>query len=103
MNIKIDINLNLENINQIIETLTTMMNFDTYKANICTGNNNSAKETITIDTIRENISKLSQNGKIQTAKEILSKYNASKVSQINCNDYENINKELITMLNTKYN
>lgn len=103
MNIKIDINLNLENINQIIETLTTMMNFDTYKANVCTENNNITKETVTLDTIRENISKLSQHGKIQTAKEILSKYNASKVSQINCNDYENINKELITVLNTKYN
>lgn len=102
MEIKIDINLNLQNANQIIEKLSYIINktnksqidpiqIDTANKEIHT---KVSENTITIDEIREKISKLSQIGKIEKAKEILSKYNSTKVSQINAKDYENINKEL---------
>jgi hypothetical protein len=128
MEIKIDINLNLQNINQIIDKLSYLINKGTYiepnpstkaisqsvndKSDIKTSNNikskinkeihtklneNKVNENtvdITIDDIRNKISSLSQIGKVSKAKEILSKYNATKVSQINSEHYENLYKEL---------
>ncbi|WP_042274471.1 hypothetical protein [Faecalimicrobium dakarense] len=104
MEIKIDINLNLQNINQVIEKLSYLINknnnLEIKDTNIHTNEIELNRteiiknECITIEDIREKISKLSQMGKVSKAKEILSKYNASKVSQLNINDYESINKEL---------
>ena len=119
MEIKIDINLNLQNINQIIDKLSYLINKPTYiepnpstkaisqevihKSDVKTSNNikSEVNEEIltqvnenTIDDIRDKISNLSQIGKVSKAKEILSKYNATKVSQINNEDYENLYKEL---------
>ena len=123
MEIKIDINLNLQNINQIIDKLSYLINKGTYiepnpstkaisqevsnKSDIKTSNNikseinkeihtklNENTVAITIDDIRNKISSLSQIGKVSKAKEILSKYNATKVSQINNEHYENLYKEL---------
>lgn len=106
MDIKIDINLNLQNINQIIEKISYLINKEKIGNESKKENNIINKsiddnrtdilknEDISIEDIRDKISKLSQIGKVSKAKEILSKYNASKVSQINTNDYESINKEL---------
>ncbi|HSQ87560.1 hypothetical protein [Romboutsia sp.] len=106
MEIKIDINLNLQNANQIIEKLSYIINKTNKPQNIksqdhiqidSTNKEISTKANenkVTIDEIREKISELSQIGKIEKAKEILSKYNSTKVSQINAKDYENINNEL---------
>jgi len=128
MEIKIDINLNLKNINQIIDKLSYLINKSNYiepnpstkaisqsvsnKSDLKTSNNikseineeinmqvnenkvNENKLAITIDDIRNKISNLSQIGKVSKAKEILSKYNATKVSQINNEHYENLYKEL---------
>jgi hypothetical protein len=128
MEIKIDINLNLQNINQIIDKLSYLINKPTYiepnpstkaisqsgndKSDLKTSNNikseinkeihpklnedkvNENKVDITIDDIRNKISNLSQIGKVSKAKEILLKYNATKVSQINSEHYENLYKEL---------
>ncbi len=123
MEIKIDINLNLQNINQIIDKLSYLINKATYiepnpstkaisqevidKSDLKSSNNikseinkeirtelNENTVDLTIDDIRNKISNLSQIGKVSKAKEILSKYNATKVSQINNEDYENLYKEL---------
>ena len=123
MEIKIDINLNLQNINQIIDKLSCLINKATYiepnpstkaisqevihKSDLKSSNNikseinkeistelNENTVDLTIDDIRNKISNLSQIGKVSKAKEILSKYNATKVSQINNEDYENLYKEL---------
>jgi len=123
MEIKIDINLNLQNINQIIDKLSYLINKSTYiepnpstkaisqevtdKSDLQSSNNikseinkeistqvNENTVDLTIDDIRNKISNLSQIGKVSKAKEILSKYNATKVSQINNEDYENLYKEL---------
>ena len=128
MEIKIDINLNLQNINQIIDKLSYLINKGTYiepnpstkaisqsvndKSDIKTSNNikpeinkeihtkvnenkvNENTVAITIDDIRNKISNLSQIGKVSKAKEILSKYNATKVSQIDSGHYEKLYKEL---------
>ena len=106
MEIKIDINLNLQNANQIIEKLSYIINKTNKSQTIKSQdpiqidstnkeiNTKVSENTITIDEIREKISKISKIGKIEKAKEILSKYSSTKVSQINAKDYENINKEL---------
>lgn len=96
MEIKIDINLNLQNINQIIDKLSCLINKNVSiedKSDFKSLNNKSI-ENLSIDDIRNKISSLSQIGKVSKAKEILSKYNATKVSQINNQDYEKIYNEL---------
>lgn len=99
MEIKIDINLNVQNINQIIDKLSCLINKNIPNTSIEDKSdfkslNNKSIENLSIDDIRNKISSLSQIGKVSKAKEILSKYNATKVSQINNQDYEKIYNEL---------
>lgn len=99
MEIKIDINLNLQNINQIIDKLSGLIDKNISNTSIEDKSdfkslNNKSIENLSIDDLRNKISSLSQIGKVSKAKEILSKYNATKVSQINNQDYEKIYNEL---------
>lgn len=113
MNIKIDVNLNVTNIEAIISRISKMMDLNRVDSseiieekNIDTISNKSVEvknnddinsEEITTDKIRYLLTDLSKVGKYQQVKVILEKYNATKVGQIKQSDYSQIYKELILL------
>lgn len=113
MNIKIDVNLNVTNIEAIISRISKMMDLNRVDSseiieekNIDTISNKSVEvknnddinsEEITTDKIRYLLTDLSKVGKYQQVKVILEKYNATKVGQIKPSDYIKIYKELLQL------
>ena len=99
MNIKIDLNLDLKNVEGVVNLLSKYMNLDTNtnnKTNILT--KNVAKNIVTDEMIRRAIAKLASVNKGENAKQILLNHKATKVSQIKETDYEKIYGELIKEL-----
>lgn len=118
MNVKIDVNVNLTNIEAIISRISKMMDLVRVTSSEVTTVDNKSQsieqsleiisndnidinnkeviqvEEITTDKIRYLLTDLSKMGKYQQVKVILEKYNATKVGQIKKSDYNQIYKEL---------
>ncbi|MGL5348692.1 MAG: hypothetical protein ACRDA3_15195 [Peptostreptococcaceae bacterium] len=108
MEIKINLNIDITNFNQIIETLHTLINKETKLQNTVPSRNkedlielsiNSQKQNISLPQIRENLSYLMNNGKMLVAQQLLKKYNAEKIVDIKEEDYENLYKDIINQIN----
>lgn len=115
MDIKIDVNLNLNNIENIIDKISNMI--DLNKAiNINNKNqeikvedkqeNNETKvtkldekEDISTDTLRYLLVELSKQGKAEDAKNVLKKFNCTKIPQLKQSDYKKVYDELKKVLN----
>lgn len=95
MEIKIDLNLNLKNIESVVNLLSKCMSIENNinnETNILT--KEVANNLVTDEMIRTIIAKLTKCNKGEKAKNILQTYKAVKVSQIDKKDYEKIYKEL---------
>ena len=108
MEIKINLNIDITNFNQIIETLHTLANKETKLQNVMPSRDeqdlielpiNAPKGNVDLPKIREKISYLMNNEKMLVAQQLLKKYNAKKITDIKAEDYENLYKDIINQIN----
>ena len=83
MILKIDVNINISNIEAIVDRISKMMDL----GRLSLGDNNKLgdkayKEEVTMDKLRCILIDLSKIGKSQEAKGVLEKYNATKIPQL---------------------
>lgn len=112
MNIKIDVNINLENIEPIIKKMAKIFNGT---SNIYTKNcdnhplemvedikgiNNQSISKISSNDLKGVMANLSHMGRAKEVKEILLKYNASRLNEVNEKDMDYVYSELRNLLNS---
>lgn len=94
MEIKIDININLSNFNQIKNQLSQLLPSTDEKVNQI-----QTKENIDITKLREKVTYLANGGNLEIVQEILNKYNAKKITDVKPDDYEKLYNEIINHIN----
>lgn len=94
MEIKIDININLSNFNQIINQLSQLMSNTDEKVKQI-----QPKENIDMTKLREKVTYLASGGNLEKVQEILNKYNAKKITDVKPDDYEKVYNEIINHIN----
>ncbi|MGL5314858.1 MAG: hypothetical protein ACRC92_16520 [Peptostreptococcaceae bacterium] len=94
MQIKIDINLNLSNFNQIINQLSQLLPSTDEKIKQI-----EPKENIDMTKLREKVTYLTNGGNLEIVQEILNKYNAKKITDVKPDDYEKLYNEIINHIN----
>ena len=112
MNIKLDININLENVDYIMKNIKNILGSynQTHSNRECEvalntidDNLENAKKIttniISIDDIKDTMAKLSSIGRTSEIKEVLGKYNISRTTQIKEENMEAIYKSLNSLLN----
>lgn len=95
MQIKIDLNLKIENIESVVNLLSKCMslkNNTNHQTNILT--KNAEQNTVNEEAIRKIIIDLTKANKGEKAKNILQTYKAMNVSQVDKTNYEKIYIEL---------
>lgn len=95
MNVKIDVNVNLSNIEVIINKISKLMDLNRINSNETVNLNNKTQSVeVTADTLRYLLTELAKEGKTQEVKDILKKYNCTKIPQLNKSDYNQVYLEL---------
>lgn len=97
MEIKIDVNININNLSQIIDKLLQLLY--SKESSKQTEQTLITKEKIDIIKIREKVGLLIKNGNAVLVQELLKKYNAKKVTDVNIDDYEKLYNEIIKYIN----
>lgn len=95
MQIKIDLNLKIENIESVVNLLSKCMSLENninHQTNILT--KNAEQNTVNEEAIRKIIIDLTKANKGEKAKNILQTYKAMNVSQVDKTNYEKIYIEL---------
>ena len=98
MNLKIDVNINVSNVEAIVDRISKIMDL----SRLSLDDNNKLgdkayKEEVTMDKLRCILIDLSKIGKSQEAKGVLEKYNATKIPQLDKSDYNKVYNELINL------
>lgn len=97
MNIKLDININLENIDFLVKSIQNIISSPSiHKIN--SKSIISDTQPITIQDINNVMSELSQNNRLTEVKEILAKYNVKRTSQLKEENLESIYKDFKRLL-----
>ncbi len=121
MNVKIDVNINLNNIGAIMDRISKFMDLNRIDSSslIRLDNKSQSLETsveaidnsyieevkeiepedITADKLRCFLTELSKEGKTEEARAILDKYNCTKISQLKKSDYQHVYIELSNIKN----
>ena len=98
MEIKVDININLNNINQIINQLSQLIPGriqPSEKIEI----NKSLETKIDITELREKVAHFASSGNVAQVQELLQKYNAKKVTDVKPEDYEKLYNDIAKHIN----
>ena len=94
MNLKIDVNINVSNVEAIVDRISKMMDLSRLTLDDNKLGDKSYKEEVTMDKLRCILIDLSKIGKSQEAKGVLEKYNATKIPQLDKSDYNKVYNEL---------
>ena len=110
MEIKINLNINIDNINQLIEKLSQLSNttipsrtrdFDNTEIiqSIKPKENTSFNKDIDLTKLRESIATITRNGNILAVQNLLKKYNAKTLLEVNKEDYNSLYNEISKLIN----
>ena len=94
MNFKIDVNINVSNVEAIVSRISKMMDLGRLTLDDNKLGDKSYKEEVTMDKLRGILIDLSKIGKSKEAKGVLEKYNATKIPQLDKSDYNKVYNEL---------
>ena len=110
MEIKINLNINIDNFNELIEKLSQLSNttipsrtrdFDNTEIiqNIKPKENISFNKDIDLTKLRESIATITRNGNILAVQNLLKKYNAKTLVEVNKEDYNSLYNEISKLIN----
>ena len=111
MEIKINLNINIDNINQLIEKLSQLSNKTTIPSrtgdfdnteiiqSIKQKENTSFNKDIDLTKLRESIATITRNGNILAVQNLLKKYNAKTLVEVNKEDYNSLYNEISKLIN----
>ena len=110
MEIKINLNINIDNINQLIEKLSQLSNTtipsrikDSDNTEIIQSikpkENTSFNKDIDLTKLRESIATITRNGNILAVQNLLKKYNAKTLVEVNKEDYNSLYNEISKLIN----
>jgi len=100
MEIKINLNINLDNFNEFIEKLSQITNKANNNQTILPSRTKNC-ESIDIDItkLRESIATITRNGNILAVQNLLKKYNAKTLVEVNKEDYNSLYNEISKLIN----
>lgn len=99
MEIKVDININLKNINQIINQLSQLIPSRLEPAEKIEINEKTTERKIDIIQLREKLVDFGNENGAQQVQVLLQKYNAKKVTEMKPEDYEKLYNEITNNVN----
>lgn len=99
MEIKVDININLKNINQIINQLSQLIPSRLEPAEKIEINKKNTERKIDIIQLREKLVDFGNENGAQQVQVLLQKYNAKKVTEMKPEDYEKLYNEITNNVN----
>lgn len=111
MEIKINLNINIDNFNELIEKLSQLSNKTTIPSrtgdfdnteiiqSIKPKENTSFNKDIDLTKLRESIATITRNGNILAVQNLLKKYNAKTLVEVNKEDYNSLYNEISKLIN----
>ena len=96
MEIKINLNINLENLTQFLDKLSKL-NQTKIEQTLLPSREDS--QSIDISKLREKVAKVTQTGNIIALQNLLKKYNAKTLVEVNKEDYNSLYNEISKLIN----
>ena len=96
MEIKINLNINLENLNEFLDKLSKL---NQTKIEQIMLPSREIPQSIDISKLREKVAKVTQTGNIIALQNLLKKYNAKTLVEVNKEDYNSLYNEISKLIN----
>ena len=96
MEIKINLNINLENLTQFLDKLSKLNQTKIEQTMLPS---REEPQNIDISKLREKVAKVTQTGNIIALQNLLKKYNAKTLVEVNKEDYNSLYNEISKLIN----
>ena len=96
MDIKINLNINLENLSEFLDKLSKLNQTKIEQTSIPS---REEPQNIDISKLREKVAKVTQTGNIIALQDLLKKYNAKTLVEVKKEDYNSLYNEISKLIN----